>query len=977
MSDVAFRILGPLEIAGVAASELISAVKPRQVLATLLLHPNRFVSTELITDALWEGRPPRSGAANLRTYIRMLRECLDHAGVRSRVDTHAAGYRLAVSPDDLDLSYSELLAAEGRHLVASGDGPGGLALLDRACRLWRGTPLEDLPLCSTWQDSLSRLEHQHATLVDEVIPLHLRYGDPQHAVDLARNALARDPYSEDLWYHVVSCLKKSGQIGAAQRAVRECHELLARDLGTEPGPRFMAMAASLADEPAEETAGSPGERQAVHIGPVPRPYVPRQLPPDIPDFTGRTRQLAYLTDIVCSRLDDRPPVAVISGPPGAGKSALAVRAAHAVRDHFPDGQLFLDLRGGTQPRGSAEALGEMLLGLGVPETAIPDDADRRAAALRSELASRRVLMVLDDAVSAAQVAPLLPGTGTSAMLVTTRRSLAELTGALHIELEVMETGEAHQLLAGIVGAQRATADEAAAEEILDACGRLPLAIRVAATRLVQRPDLTLRGLARRLRDSAHVLDELSGGAGGVRASAELSYRMLSVEQARGYHLLGLLGTGNSPTWIFQALADPTTADRMIDGLADAHLVQLASDPATGRAVMRIHDLLRLHARELAARFDRAHSDLRLVAREWIARTHRATDALPFRYFGVALPEAPTPSHLDDPIGAGWLAAERHGLLPTLRTAVEHGMLEDAWRLAAGWSPYLDLRGDYSLWTEALQAVLPALDGPDHPLGRAVLLRDLGQVAIYRDQLALAHERLAASLELFEGLEHRGGAGVAHIGLGTVQRVRDCDDAAMEHYLAALDAFEAVGDRAGEAVARNAIAFVWLRRGRLDEAEPWLQRAFDLAGEAGDAHRQAQVRRRFAVLRQEQGQLAAAQSELDAALQTFESLGDQHCASYARTALGELCLHQGDLARAQRLFIDALSVGRELEDITTQAQAYGRLGEVSLRAGRTVAARRYLALAVRSWQLGSNPAQARRAQQVLDRIGAGPPDTDDS
>src|SRR5262245_55438765 len=177
MGDIAFRILGPLEIAGVAARDLVSAVKPRQVLATLLLHPNRFVATDLITDALWEGKPPRSAPANLRTYVRMLRECLNRAGVRSRADTHVAGYRLAVSPDDLDLSYAEVLAAEGRHLVACGDGLGGVALLDRACRLWRGTPLEDLPLCSSWQDSLSRLEHQHAALVDEVIQLHLRFGD--------------------------------------------------------------------------------------------------------------------------------------------------------------------------------------------------------------------------------------------------------------------------------------------------------------------------------------------------------------------------------------------------------------------------------------------------------------------------------------------------------------------------------------------------------------------------------------------------------------------------------------------------------------------------------------------------------------------------------------------------------------------------------------------------------------------------------
>ena len=979
MADIAFRILGPLEVAEAAARDLVSAIKPRQLLATLLLHPNRFVSTELISDALWEGPPPRSAAANLRTYVRTIRNCLDRMGVRAQIETHQAGYLILLSPDDLDTSRMDVLAAEGRHQVASGDRRGGLALLDRACRLWRGAPLEDLPLCSAWQASLTRLEQRQAELLKELIPLHIEVGDPLRAVELARDALERDPYSEELWYHVLWCLKESGQLSAAWKAAKECRTLFADGLGVDLGARLSALAASLENEPDIGSSNAPRTSHGLPPPPAPPPlapplsvrHVPRQLPPDIPDFTGRERQLADLIDVVSSGLTKRPPVAILSGPPCAGKSTLALHVAHAVQGHFPDGQLFLDMRAGAQPRGPSEALGEMLLGLGLPDNAIPAETDRRAATLRSELASRRVLMVLDDAASVAQIAPLIPGTGRSAMIVTSRRSLSDLTGAHHVPLEVMTTPEAHQLLVGIIGDSRVAGDDAAATQLVDICGHLPLAIRVIAGRLVNRPDLTMRGLAARLQRSTNVLDELAGPTSGLRASADLSYRMLTEEQARGYRLLGLLGSRDCPTWVFQGFADPPAADRIIDGLIDAHLIQLAYEEETGRNVLRIHDLLRRHAQEHADKAADSAADLALVVREWVARTHVAGRALPFRFFGVPLPEPQESPRLHEPIGAAWFDAERDGLLPILRTAVEHGLAADAWRLAASWSPYFDLHAHYPLWTEAHRTVLPAVTAEGHELGRAVLLRDLGQVSIYRDQLDSADQQLSASLAIFDKLDYVGGIGVARTGLGGLRHVQGDDEAALQHYQIALNSFMTIGDSAGEAVARSAIAFVWLCRDELDEAETWLRVAFDLASETGDEHRQAQIRRRFAVLHQKQGRFSAARKELDDALRIFESLKDQRCASRARAALGELCLEAGDLTGAQRLFVEVLTVGRALGDITSQAQAYRWLGEVNLRTGRNVAARRYLVQAVRSWQLASNPREAQQAQQrLVARVGGG-------
>ncbi|WP_162908211.1 tetratricopeptide repeat protein, partial [Allorhizocola rhizosphaerae] len=545
------------------------------------------------------------------------------------------------------------------------------------------------------------------------------------------------------------------------------------------------------------------------------------------------------------------------------------------------------------------------------------------------------------------------------------RRLSGVLATAHIELDVLDPPEAAELLTHLVGTERASAEPAERDSVVAACGRLPLAIRVAAGRVILRPDLTLGRLAERLRGD-RVLDELTGDLSsdqGVRASAEQSYRLLSPDEARGYRLLGALGTADCPAWVFDALAGPSTADRMIDGLVDAHLVRLIPGDGAAAPLVRTHHLLRSHAEEHARAHPETARDVAAVLAGWIDTSLQCARGLPFRYFGVRLPASTGRAYGGD----GWFDAMRDHLVPMLRVAVERGLTEQAWVLAAAWASYFDLRGEYALWEQAHQTVLPALEQPGHEAGRAVLLRELGQVALYRDDLDLAEQRLCASVDLFGSIGHRDGEGVARIGLGTLCRVRNLDDQAIEHYSTALEAFVATGNREGEAVARNATALIMLRRGQLDEAQRWLAEAFQLAVETDDEHRQAQVRRRIAILCRANGDLAAGQKELEEALRIFQALCDHHCAAYARIALGELCLEAGDHARAHQLFVDSLSIGRELGDITSQAEAYQGLGEVGLTAGRRQTAQRYFAQAVRSWQLASNPAAAARAQARLDEL----------
>lgn len=238
---------------------------------------------------------------------------------------------------------------------------------------------------------------------------------------------------------------------------------------------------------------------------------PSQLPLDLSDFSGRQQQVEQLRDLVCGRDPIRPPIAVISGAPGTGKTSLAVRLGHLVRESFPDGQIYLDMRGATDPRDPAAALTDLLLSLNMSDSAVPADPERRSAALRSELASRRVLIILDDVAAASQIAPLMPGTGASAVVITSRNRLMDLAGADSTPLDTFDDGEAAELLRRIAGAGRVDTSSPAANEILAACGNLPLAIRIVASRLAQRPDLSPTELARRLRDETHRLDELSIG----------------------------------------------------------------------------------------------------------------------------------------------------------------------------------------------------------------------------------------------------------------------------------------------------------------------------------------------------------------------------------------------------------------------------------------------------------------------------------
>ncbi|MEU5366949.1 BTAD domain-containing putative transcriptional regulator [Streptomyces sp. NPDC005925] len=993
MGEPIFGVLGPLQVRGRArdAPVPLGGPKPRAVLATLLLQPGAFVSLDVLTEVLWPGGAPRSAVANVRTYVRALRRALTAAGVATDgLRTLPAGYALDVDPGDHDMPLFEELLDGARAARDRGDDDTALRGYDTALALWRGGVLQDLPSSVVWDPVLTRIEELRSLAVDECLQVRLRLGDYPPLIADLRKRLTEDPLREDLWQMLVRALHGAGRVTEARAAYAEAERVLAAELGVAPGAPLRATGEEINGH------GHVARRRTVPPAPV------CQLPMDVPDFTGRDAEVAALEELL-SGAGRRPVVAVVSGQPGSGKSTLVVHVAHRVRHMFPDGQLFVDLGGmSDRPREAADVLAEMLRGLGVIDNAMPAEPGERAALLRSRLAQRRVLIVLDDAATGAQVRPLLPGTGGSAVLVSSRRRMPSLP-AQQCPLGVMRRDEARALLGRIVGEDRLSVAGADADRVLTGCGSLPLAVRIAGARLANRPGWTVGALADFLHDERGRLDQLQTGELEVRASAELSYRHLPAQAATAFRAFGRLPDEAVPGWLVTVamgrpkepaavpghpgrshhparmtratrpgqsdrsdqpdqrnrpnhLSRPDHPDRVLETLVDEHLVEVVGTDPLGLQRYRMHDLLRIYARELA------EGDAPDVWRErglatvdaLIALARCANAAMPTRFLGVLGEAVPLPgpaAALARAVRAKpieWFESERRVLVTTVESALRLGEHARAADLAVELAGFFDMRGYYGDWLRTHRLVLDAVPAPADARS-AALLRNLGQLHLYQDRYADALAAFTRSREVFAALGHRSGEAVAGLGTGSVHRVTGDLDAALQSFTEALHASRAAGDRHWEAVADNAIASVWLERGAPDSAAPWLTHALALSRDVGDRHREAQVRRRIAVLHELRGEPQVARAELERALGIFDELTDTHCAAYVQQSIGELCLRQGDAGQASALLVGALAVQQQLGDRRAEARVACLLGELHHATGRKQTARRYFHRSLSAWR----------------------------
>ncbi|MFE3559190.1 BTAD domain-containing putative transcriptional regulator [Streptomyces sp. NPDC059193] len=612
MDGLRISVLGPLR-AWRGGRELDTGpAQRRAVLAALALRAGRVVTIQDLLEGIWEGDPPANAAGALRNHVYRLRTALENDPQRPEIlVSSAGGYVLHLEGTALDAVRCEKLAAQAVHALGAGDSESAARLLGETLELWHGTPLTGVP-GSYAERQRNRLIEIKLGLYEKQMSLALERGRHAEAAAQLSDLAAEHPLREGLRALQMLALYRSGRQGEALAAYDRTRRLLADELGIDPGTDLTRLHQRiLRSDPgllqAEERVAARPQNVAAtrHAAPVDM-MAPAQLPPDVPDFTGRNEAVVHLGRHLTHNAGSprtAATVCVVHGMGGIGKTTVAVHAAHTAREHFPDGQLYVDLRGASREPADPKQIQESFLrALGIAPGNIPADPVERTALYRSRLAGRRVLIVLDNAVNADQVSPLLPGTADCATLITSRTPLSGLAVTSRTALEPFSEDEALALLERITSPARHAREPQAARSLVHACGLLPLAVRIAASRLAARPRWTIEALAARLTDNSRRLGELQAGGLAVEAAFELGYGSLSSAEARAFRVLAMPEVAELTPGCAASLLDTTEqkAEDVMESLATAGLLD-AVDP--GR--YRFHDLLRLFARHRVLQTDPA------------------------------------------------------------------------------------------------------------------------------------------------------------------------------------------------------------------------------------------------------------------------------------------------------------------------------------------------------------------------------------
>uniref|UniRef100_A0AAU2UWN3 Tetratricopeptide repeat protein n=1 Tax=Streptomyces sp. NBC_00003 TaxID=2903608 RepID=A0AAU2UWN3_9ACTN len=958
-----FGLLGPLhaQIAGRAVP--LNGPRQAKMLAALLLDANNVVAMERLVAVMWDTNAPATAVRQVQDAVSGLRRNLVACGAPgSLISTRRGGYEIHLAQDQLDL----LEFDHERHLADQHTAPLETAVaLRRALACWRGDALVDTP-SQVLEIDAARLNEKRAATHKQCLAIELDLGRHREVIDELTALLREHPYDEQVAEHLMVALYRCRRQGEALQAYERLRRTLADELGVDPTPPLQALhqriltadPALTAPVPADGPSATPPESPA-SAAPEPAMAMPvRQLPLDVPDFVGRAEALAEIARLLDGSAPNRARVAVIVGGPGVGKSCLVTHAARLASANFPDGQLYLNLAATSdEPRDPGLMLAEALRALSIAGSAIPNGLSERAALYRSLLVDRRMLVVLEDAGHADQVLPLLPGADGCAVLITSRTLLTQLPGARHIDLDVLSPAEARELFTGIVGWQRVEREPGEADAILDCCGNLPLAIRIASGKLTGRPAWSLRVLRERIEDESRRLAELRIGDLSIRASVDLSLRLLPADAVRALSLLGLLGPYTLPGWVVGPLLDRPDGEEVLDTLVDASLVRLTATDALGEPRYRLHDLIRTCAREAAAPLptaDKRDAIIRVLS-VWLDLVRRATDRLPGGLLAAApgsaprrsLPDAVVNRLMADPFG--WFDAERDNLLGAVKLAVDWDLDELAWELAAGTATYYDHRCLYQDWQHGHQLALDAAEAADNARGVSVLLRGLGQLHIYQDEFDRATRALETSIELCRDTGDKRGEALSVATLSTVSRVQGRDDEALERVEQALTIAVGEGDRHIEAQLSCSMAVMRLMQGQLEEAESWFTGALRLARALDDEHRVAVVLRRFSRLHDRRGDPDEALRCLWQALATFERLADERCAAYTLLEVGRVYAGQDDRDQASPALERAAGLFHRHGDRQDEATCWQLIGDLDAAAGIHHMAREHRRRALRLWQ----------------------------
>ncbi|MFG1874756.1 BTAD domain-containing putative transcriptional regulator [Sphaerisporangium sp. NPDC049003] len=585
-----FGLLGPLSVQrdGIALS--LGAAKQRGLLTALLLDARTVVSVDRLVELLWEDEPPRSAVANIRTYASRLRSTLrDAAG--ERLVSRPPGYLLAADAGELDLLRYEELSRRGRDSLFQGETAAAETAIREALSLWRGAAAEDVPRGVPLGARLAALDEERVTLIEDWMEARLRLGDHRAAVGELRELTKSHPLRERLWFHLMVALYRSGNIGAGLAVFAEARQTLVEQLGIEPGPELSGLqAAMLAHDPALVADPYPPSPERVTTW---ASLVPRELPADCAGLSGRQAELAAIRTAIAGN----PPIVALHGPAGSGKSALALRAAHQLRDLYPDGELYVDLQGSTLvPEDPVNVLDRLLRALGDRGDHVWNGLAEAAARFRTVIAGRRMLLLLDNAVDEAQVRPLLPGTAEVRVIITSRRMLAALDCGTNIDVGQVGLSRGREMLRHLTDGLCDRFDDHDLDRLVTLCEGLPLALRIVGARMVSQPHRSSRGLVARLSDERTRLRTLCYGTLSVRSAFAASHRRLTYG-AELFRLIGALHLRRLCPGVAAAALGQSAVDgeRALDDLAGVRLL----DQVDARTY-HVPDLVRLYAAEVNA-----------------------------------------------------------------------------------------------------------------------------------------------------------------------------------------------------------------------------------------------------------------------------------------------------------------------------------------------------------------------------------------
>ncbi|MFE1479331.1 BTAD domain-containing putative transcriptional regulator [Streptomyces fimicarius] len=974
-----FGVLGPLTVRRAGVPLELGTPKGQMLLAVLLSRPGRTVTDDALVEAVWGAEQPKSATKNVQTYVHRLRRRLGDPG---RITREGRGYRLRADRGELDSARFEDLANAARAASAAGDHERSRRLFDEALGLWRGPAFGEIADVPALRAEATRLDELRLGVLEERVDVDLRLGRHGEVLGELTALTMEHPFRERMWAQLMLALYRCGRRADALLAYLQVRDVLVEETGLEPGHRLRNLHRAVLDEdPALDrvTAGAearaPGRTAVTTPGPTPdrmevaadelaprrtafaaddpaqrpvpdpapgRPALvseeqaradvarARMLPPALGDFSGQERELAEIEAVLRTRhaADEPAATVTVSGPGGVGKTALAVQAAHRLRSAYPDGRLFAALAGSrTQPASATAVLGRFLRALGVPATAVPDDPEERVDLYRGLLAERRILVVLDDAYNEAQLAPLLPPSGTCGVIATGRVRLGGLGGAHRVELREMSEADSAALLRGSTGGRLATASGAELSELVRLCARLPLALRIAGSLLVSRPHWRPADLVSRLADEQHRLDALRYRDLEVRASFGLSYEGLRPGARRLFRLLGLLEAPDFPLWAAAAAVDTELreAQELLDELVDVHLLDVrlpdaSGTPYGGQARYAFHDLIRAYARE------RADAEETAAARDGsVVRVLGAllafTDIADRDHMGqnmfqqdadrweparveAGLPTSVPPMELLD--------AERASLMAGVRQAAELGRDELCWELAVGGHVLFETERYFDDWQECYDTAMGLARAAGNLRGRARLLISMAGLLYTRRRYGPAEESNTEAMDLFERIGDRRGyleaLSNAPFFLVPNGRLTEAITAGREAY----ERLDAGGQAAAALHAYSQVGLAHLQAGRPERAVAVLTEI--VAGARKQGIRTLIARDTYWL-----GQAQLALGRHQEAEESFAELTE--CARgigasgpfYTAHAWGCLHLARGEFAEARSRLLEGVEVARALHD----------------------------------------------------------------